>query len=180
MKYLKILIIPVLLGIITLIACEPDDICPEATSTTPRLIIDFYDALNPESKKNVFDLVAVGVGNENILSDYSFTNTDDVFLPLKTDDNTTQYILIKDAEVNDNGTPENPDDDFIEGNADTITINYSREEIYVSKACGYKTIYKNVTLTIEPDDDNWMLSREPLTDNQSVEDEFETHYNVTH
>ena len=180
MKYIKILIIPMLLGVILFMACEPDDLCPAGTATTPKLIIDFYDALNPESKKNVFDLVAIGTGNKNILSDYTFTNTDNVLLPLKTDENTTQYTLIKDASVNDNGTPENPDDDFIDGNYDVITINYSREEIYVSRACRYKTIYKNVTLTIEPDTDNWMLSREPLTDNQSVEDESETHFNVTH
>jgi hypothetical protein len=180
MKYLKILIAPIVLAVILFMACEPDDICPAGTATTPKLIIDFYDALNQENKKNIFDLVVIGIGNENILSDYSFTNTDKVLLPLKTDENTTQYTLIKNAEVNDNGTPDNPDDDFIDGNYDTITINYSREEIYVSRACGYKTIYKNVTLTIEPDADNWMLSREPLNDNQSVEDEFETHYNVTH
>ena len=162
------------------LACEPDDICPAATSTTPRLIIDFYDVSNPENSKNVFDMVAIGVGNEFILSDYNFTDTDEALLPLKTDANTTQYVLIKEALVNNNGTPDDPSDDFIDGNQDTITINYSRELVYVSRACGYKTIYKNVTLTIEPDDDNWMKSREPLNDNQSVENEFETHFNVTH
>ncbi|MEC3908581.1 DUF6452 family protein [Tamlana sp. 2201CG12-4] len=180
MKYLKILIIPALLIAIISLACEPDDICASATSTTPRLIIDFYDADNPDSRKNVFDLVVFGVGNDDPLEDYIFQDTDDVFLPLKTDVNTTQFILIKDAEINDNGTPDDPSDDFIDGNADTITINYSREEVYVSRACGYKTIYKNVTLTPEPDDDNWIKSREPINDNQSVENELETHFNITH
>lgn len=180
MKYLKILIFPMILAVITFMACEPDDICAAGTGTTPKLIIDFYDAENPENKKNVFDLVVIGTGNENILSAYNFTNTDNVLLPLKTDENTTQYTLIKDATVNDNDTPDNPDDDFIDGNYDVITINYSREQVYVSRACGYKTIYKNVTLTIEDDADNWMLSREPINDNQSVEDESETHFNVTH
>lgn len=180
MKYFRLIIIPVLILVGVSLACEPDDICPESTSTTPRLIIDFYDVNSPENTKNVFDLVVIGVGNESILSDYSFTDTDEVLLPLKTDVNTTQYVLIKEAFVNDNGTPDDPSDDFIDGNPDTITINYSRELIFVSRACGYKTIYKNVTLTIEPDDDNWMKSRQPINDNQSVEDEFETHFNVTH
>ena len=44
----------------------------------------------------------------------------------------------------------------------------------------FKTIFKNVTLTIVQDGDNWMLSREPLTDNQSVEDETTTHFNISH
>lgn len=168
----------ILVGI--LLACEPDDICPESTPTTPRLIIDFYDVNSPENLKNVFDLVVIGVGNEAILDGYSFQDTDNVLLPLKTDENTTQYVLIKEATINDNDTPDDSSDDFIDGNADTITINYSRELIYVSRACGYKTIYKNVTLTIEPDDDNWMKSRQPINDNQSVENESETHFNITH
>lgn len=180
MKFFKLFIIPVLIIVGISLACEPDDICPESTPTTPRLIIDFYDVDSPENKKNVFDLVVIGIGNEFILSDYNFTDTDNVFLPLKTDVNTTQYVLIKEASVNDNGTPDDTSDDFIDGNPDTITINYSRELVYVSRACGYKTIYKNVTLTIESDDNNWMKSRQPLTDNQSVVDEFETHFNVTH
>ncbi|OBQ52757.1 hypothetical protein JJL45_09805 [Tamlana sp. s12] len=182
MKYIKLLIAPVLLiiGVFVAIACEPDDICPEGVATTPRLIIDFHDILNPDNKKNVFDLIAFGVGNDNVLSDYYFTDTDEVFLPLKTDVNTTQYTLISDATVNDNGTPDDDTDDYIEGNPDTITINYSREEVYVSRACGYKTIYKNVTLTIEPDADNWMLSRQPMNENQSVENEDETHFIISH
>ncbi|MDO6759272.1 DUF6452 family protein [Tamlana sp. 2_MG-2023] len=182
MKYLKILIAPILLvlGVFIAIACEPDDICPEGTATTPRLIIDFYDVINPDTQKNVFDLVVVGVGNNSVLSGYSFVDTDEVLLPLKTDDNTTQYALIANATVNDNGTPDDESDDFLEGNQDIISISYSREEVYVSRACGYKTIYKNVTLTIEDDGDNWMLSRQPITENQSVENENEAHFIVSH
>ena len=162
------------------ISCERDDICPDATPTTPRLIIDLLDALNPDTKKNVFDLVVIGVDNDDFLPDYIFQDTDDLILPLRTDDNTTEYILIKGASVNDNGTPNDNTDDFVDGNQDRITLNYSREEVFVSRACGFKTIFKNVTLTIVQDGDNWMLSREPLTDNQSVEDETTTHFNISH
>ncbi|SFD24992.1 DUF6452 family protein [Algibacter pectinivorans] len=161
-------------------SCERDDICPGATPTTPRLIIDFLDAADSDIQKNVFNLVVIGIDNGEILSEYQFTNSNNVILPLKTTDNTTEYILIKNASVNDNGTPNDETDDFIDGNYDAITINYSREEVYVSRACGFKTIFKNVTLTIVEDDDNWMLSRQPLTDNQSVEDETTTHFNISH
>ena len=36
--------------------CESDDICPESTLTTPRMIITFYDVNNPEERKNVESL----------------------------------------------------------------------------------------------------------------------------
>lgn len=181
MKYLKILFVPVIAIAMGSISCERDDICPESTSTTPRLIIDLYDSENPENTKNVFDLVVIGVGNEDeVLDGYSIVDTDQLLLPLKTDDNTTQYRLIEGYSYDDNDTPDDTSDDIVSGNEDIITINYSREQVYVSRACGYKTVFKNVTLTIEPDDDNWIISREPLTDNQSVEDETTTHFNITH
>ncbi|GAA4952408.1 DUF6452 family protein [Algibacter agarivorans] len=180
MKYFKILIIPFILIVTLSISCERDDICPDSTPTTPRLIIDLIDPDNQDDSKNVFGLVVAGVDNEFILSEYNNVTTSTIILPLKTDDNTTQYRLIKESFVNDNTTPDDTTDDFIDGNQDIITINYSREEVYVSRACGYKTIFKNVTLTIEPDADNWMLSRQPATDNQSVEDETAAHYNISH
>lgn len=183
MKYLKSFLIPiavVILVVLISISCERDDICPESTPTTPRLIIEFYDVNNPDNLKNVFNFVAIGEGNPDILPDYSFVRTNNVFLPLKTDVNTTRYSLVSGASVNDNGTPDDSTDDFLEGNEDIIEINYSREEVYVSRACGYKTIYKNVTLTIIEDGDNWMLSRQPATDNQSVEDETAAHFFVSH
>ncbi|AUS06501.1 DUF6452 family protein [Pseudotamlana carrageenivorans] len=182
MKYIKLLIAPLLLlvGVFIAIACEPDDICPEGMATTPQLIIDFHDVLNPDNKKNVFTMVVKGVDNDNFLPGYFLTTTDQLLLPLKTEVNQTKFIVIKNGKINDNGTPDDDTDDFIEGNPDEITINYTREEIYVSRACGYKTIYTNVTLTIEPDADNWMLSRQPMNDNQSVENEDETHFIISH
>ncbi|UKM63795.1 DUF6452 family protein [Flavobacteriaceae bacterium GSB9] len=180
MKYFKTLIIPLILLIVLSISCERDDICPASTPTTPRLIIDFLDVKNPDNKKDVVDIVVAGLDNETILGNYNFVRTSSLLLPLKTDDNTTQFIVIKEAEIDDNDTPDDTSDDTITGNQDIITINYSREQVFVSRACGYKTIFKNVTLTIEPDSDNWMLSRQPLTDNQSVEDETTTHFNITH
>ena len=183
MKYFKILIIPIFLIAILSISCERDDICPDSTPTTPRLIIDLYNSESPENKKNVFDLVVAGVDNDFILSDYNFKDTNQIILPLKTDDNTTEYILIKEAFINDNDTPDVATDDYVDGNTDIITINYSREQVYVSRACGYKTIFKNVTISLDDDDiddDEWIVSQQPLNPNQSVENEDETHFNILH
>ena len=179
MKKASVLFILITL-IISYYSCERDDICPESTPTTPSVIIDVFDFTNQESKKNIFNLVIAGVDNDDILPGYSFVSSSNLVLPLKTTENSTRYTLIKEASVNDNGTPDDPTDDFIDGNYDTITLNYSRENVYVSRACGYKTIYKNVTLTIEEDNDNWILSQQPLNPNQSVEDESTTHFNIFH
>ena len=47
-KYLVLFLI-----ILTIYNCESDDICPESTLTTPRLIVTFYDIDNPEERKNI-------------------------------------------------------------------------------------------------------------------------------
>ncbi|WP_338358843.1 DUF6452 family protein, partial [Yeosuana marina] len=113
------------------------------------------------------------------LPNYNIVTTDSIVLPLKTDATSTQYKLHEDYTYNDNGTPDDTSDDTVGGNEDIITINYSTEEVYVSRACGYKTIFKNVTLTI-PKTDNWIQSKESLTENQSVEDETAAHFKLFH
>ncbi|WP_242205336.1 DUF6452 family protein [Aestuariivivens insulae] len=179
MKKISLLILVVLLT--SHFSCERDDICPETTSTTPRLIIDLYDFSNQEEKKNVIDFRVQGVDNDEVLPDYNVIKaTNNIILPLRTDTNKTEYMLHIDYAVNDNGTPDNTDDDFTEGNQDIISINYTTEEVYVSRACGYKTIFKNVTLSIVSDNDNWIKLKESVTENQSVEDETTTHFNLYH
>ncbi len=156
------------------ISCERDDICPESTPTTPRLIVDLYDKDDQENQKNAFGLLVVGVGNEQVLPGYVVVTADDLILPLKTDASPTQYRLILNAEFDNDGN-------LTGGNEDIITINYVPEEVYVSRACGYKTIFKSVELIVEPDSDNWLtLTPTNLTNNEPVENENETHFNIFH
>ncbi len=172
MKYFKYLFLPIIVFIIGITAsCERDDICPESTPTTPSLIIDVFDINNQENKKNVFGLLITGVGSNDVLPGYAIVSSDKLILPLKTDATSTQFKL------HANYTNEN---NVIGGNEDIITINYNTEQVYVSRACGYKTIYKNVTLTIEPDSDNWIKSKQSTNDNQSVEDEKAAHFKIFH
>lgn len=176
----KISLLALLLFITANFSCERDDICPASTPTTPNLIIDIYDIDNQESKKNVFGLLVAGVDNDDILPGYGIVSSDQLILPLNTSTSSTQYRLFQNTTINDNGTPDNPDDDYAEGNEDVITINYSTELVFVSRACGYKTIFNNVTLTIEQDGNNWILSKQSINDNQSVEDETTAHFNIFH
>jgi len=178
----KIVFLTLILIAATYISCERDDICAESTATTPNLLIEFYDVSNQENLKSVTNLVVIGVNNDEALSDNATTNN--ISLPLNTKVNMTQYVLWSDYEIDDNDTPDDVSDDeydFATGNRDTITINYNRENVYVSRACGFKTIFTNVTITLEEDiDDRWITSEESVNNNQSIEDETETHFHIFH
>ena len=158
----------------SLCTCERDDICPEDVPTTPRLILEFYDLTNQENIKDVINLRVQGLGNAFPLASFQGTTTvNKVELPLKTDENTTQFSFIKDYAIDDNGN--------ITGNEDIITINYTTENVYISRACGFKTIYTAVNIQFDVDDmERWIALAQPLNDNQSIEDETTTHFKFFH
>jgi len=146
------------------------------------MILEFYDISNQENIKVVPNLFVQGVDNESPLSNFTGNSAESkVELPLKTNENSTQFSFIKDYAINDNGTPNDTSDDFVTGNEDLITINYITENVYVSRACGYKTIYKAVSIEYDPDDmDRWILLAQASNDNQSIEDETTTHFKFFH
>ncbi|WP_159023467.1 DUF6452 family protein [Formosa sp. L2A11] len=179
MKYSFIII---LLLAFCFLGCERDDICSNDTETTPKLIIRFYDVTNPNADESldVTNLVVQGVGNDEVLSDYNIVATDSIAIPLKTTDTITQYSLYEEYILDDNDTPDDDSDDTVTGNEDIITITYNVEEVYVSRACGYKTVYNNVSINLESDSDNWIQLIQSVDDNQSVEDETEQHFKFYH
>ena len=172
MKKIKFILIPVLIVFVAILSCEKDDICSNDTSTTARLYIQFYDSANTENLKNVFKLRVQGVGNEEVLSDYNIVTANNVYLPLKTTENTTQFILHNNYAIDASAV--------VTGNRDTITISYNTKLEYVSKACGYKTVFENVTIHIEDDVDNWIDFITPTTDNEPISNEDEAHFNLFH
>jgi hypothetical protein len=155
--------------IIVITNCEKDDICPETTATTPKLIIRFYDITEQTETLRVLGLQVQGVDNDDPYQ--TAFSTDSLPLPLKTNDNSTSFKLHKEYAVDDNGN--------ISGNEDIINIQYSPEEVYVSRACGYKTIFSNVELSVEDDGDNWIeliQIENPLT----VDNETAAHVKIFH
>jgi len=120
----KILLL--LLLAISFSGCEKDDICVD--ETTPRLILEFYDVTNPTVKKNVSSLNVIGEGQTLPLA--IFNGVSVIELPLKITDDMTKYSLI----LNSTSNSITPNEDFLQ-------FNYSRQNVYVSRACGYKTIY---------------------------------------
>lgn len=158
--------------------CERDDICAEATPTTPRLIIEFNDINNFENSKVVRQLTVIGIddnGND-INTLISRTNTNEVALPLRIVaegvTNISRFKFIRDADFD---TDDNPDTN---SNTDIVTITYLPEFVFVSRACGFKSIFNAMGIDSENDEDIWILAEQLNTDN--VENENNAHITLFH
>lgn len=166
-------------------SCEKDDICSESTPTTPKIVIDFLDIIDQETPKTVNNIRIRGLNpDSDVFAAYNGSDVQQVLLPLINSlpdvATTTEFEVYKDYERDDNGTPDDTSDDFDTGNPDKIIISYIIKEVYVSAACGFKSQYENVTITVENDSDNWILLTSPANDNLTIIDETTTHYNLIH
>ena len=114
-------------------SCEKDDICDANTPTTPRLVIGFYDFLNPSVAKSVTNLKVVGDGMPNgvLFNGSETTSANTISIPLKTAGNSTTYSFTLNF---GNSNPALVDEDIIK-------FDYSKQELFVSRACGYKSIF---------------------------------------
>lgn len=147
-------------------SCEKDDICDVNTSTTPKVVIEFYDIANPTTLKNVTNLGVIAPGFTN---GFGFTATSKIKVPLKTFQDTSILYFIKNGSI----------DPTTDDNLDEITFNYSRKTVFVSRACGYKTLFTlNTTnpITVTPDSNNWIQN--VIVSQPIIENEDETHIKI--
>ena len=151
------------------LGCESDEICLE--DITPKLIIRFYNDNIPNEKKSV---ALLKVNIEGIDGDYSnetITNlTDSIAIPLKVTDNKTRFILTLQGNSN-LGT---------EDNIDTISVNYTQQDIFISRSCGYKTVFNEAEASFLIDDDNWIKGLEEKNDPLQIIDENAAHVKIYH
>ncbi|MES2748014.1 MAG: DUF6452 family protein [Bacteroidota bacterium] len=159
----KILLL--LLIAFTFSSCEKDDICDATTPTTPRLIVQFYDFSNPTTLKSVTNLGIIAPGFTNGIG---FTGVSKIQVPLKTTEDTTTFSFIQ------NGSDTNTTND----NIDVIQISYTRENVFVSRACGYKTVFNlnspnGFVQTDNPTPDGlWIQDIDIITTNIATENEI--------
>ena len=167
MKIIKIAALLFSLGIL-FGACERDDICIE--DTTPQLIIRFYDKNDPSRLKSVQNLSVRIQGIDGELENSTIgSSTDSIALPLRVDQNLTRYILaIPGVETED------------PANEDQLELSYDQEDQFISRSCGYKAIFLDVSTVLTQDDDNWIHeainARTPL----DITDEKQAHVKVYH
>lgn len=157
-------------------SCEKDDICAETTATTPKLILRFFDIASQDETKNVTSIGVTSMNLDNeefIIAGLSGVTTDSIAVPLRilpTEENVTRFTFYKEFAIDADGV--------ISGNPDVITFAYKREDVYVSRACGYKTIFSELILTVEQDGDNWIINSDIL--NATIENETSAHVKIFH
>jgi hypothetical protein len=121
-------------------SCEPDDICDPTTPTTPRMLIQFFNFNNANAANNVTKLKVIGEGmtDEGVVLSPSatgdnryVTSGNSILLPLNPEADIVKYKFIM------NYGDRNP----LLVNEDNLEFKYTRQNIYVSRACGFKTIF---------------------------------------
>ncbi|OXG06490.1 hypothetical protein BC749_102397 [Flavobacterium araucananum] len=160
-------------------SCEKDDICDANTPTTPRLVISFYEIKEPTKTKNVNNLMVIGEGqttgiifNKSVADTTKYVaNGNTISIPLKTDALTTTYKFVYNS-LSTNAAARN---------TDIIKFNYTHQNVYVSRACGFKTTFlldaaKPFEQTDPAGDGLWM--QQIFVKTLNVESENETHIEV--
>ena len=145
------------------IQCERDDICLIETQGTPMMIVEFFDKENPSELKPVDEISIIGVEKDLL---FTVLNSSKLSLPLKTQNNNTQYIFYK-----------NKNDSIY---SDIIQFNYQTNDIYINRSCGFKTEYilSNPPAIFISENLNWIDHFEVLTN--IVSDENQTHLAIYH
>ena len=147
-------------------SCTKDDICSEGTPTTPLLIVTFKNINNPQFSKSVDSLTVSTIIESDTIHLVKSTTTDSITIPLRTGLDITDYLFVE--------------SDRIEtlGNTDKVTFSYIREDVYINRACAFKTIYKQLSADRETDTDNWII--EIIVNKFIVENEEDTHVIIYH
>lgn len=155
-----------------ILACEKDDICIE--EITPYFIIRFYDIDDPEFTKSVIDIKVQLEGVDGFYEDDGLTIkafTDSIAIPVKVTEDITKFKLtVKKGDALGN---------LVE-NEDILDLTYTRENIFVSRSCGYKTLYYDVIINVEDDDDNWIKIIEPTEDPLNIINQDAAHVEIFH
>lgn len=134
-------------------ACEKDDICDGGESVTPNVMIRLFDRLDPEVLKSAVKIAAVSEGFNDTLF---FRSTSTINLPLQINTNETAWNLTLYVPTVTNDTT------YFK---DQLRFTYTPEAMYVSKACGYKTIFHefNAVRTTNASTGTWIQSINRLT-----------------
>lgn len=139
-------------------ACEKDDFCIQ-NPVTSKLIIRFYDDTNRETKKRVQDLSIFSDINSDTIPRYKIVNTDSIAIPLNSNALETVYNFSKGNIIN------------------KFTIKYDIEEVYISRSCGYKVVFKNVEFS--PASGSWITDFTPTTI-INLDDQSKAHVQIFH
>ncbi len=149
--------------------CTRDDICDPSEANTPLLIITFKDVLNRSEAKQVTGLSISGDYDPEVII-ASGVSTDSIAIPLRTTDNDTQYrfaLAITDST----------------STIDVYKASYLREDSYINRACGFKTIFNELAFSenvTDSDNDSasWIL--DVVINEPNITNENQSHITIYH
>lgn len=156
-------------------SCQRDDICPASTSTTPIINIVFFDAEEEDIPRPPVNLRVRSLDPDTII--FNRLNVSEISLPLRTDVDITEYeFTIYAPEIPAEGEEEVPQENT---NADVINFTYSRNEVYVNRACSYKVEYLGLQADLEQDNNRW-INRLTVEMANIVNETDTTHISIYH
>lgn len=142
--------IPILLltlGIIHFSSCEKDDICVEGD--TPLLVIGFFDINDTLVSKNVPALRVRELTLDNVMTSFTDRSSlDSIGLPLRLTAVTTGFAFITNSADDDDGNET--------GNIDTLSFDYTVNEKFISRACGFVGNYNGLDTTRQVFSTDWI------------------------
>jgi hypothetical protein len=156
-------------------SCEKDDICAEGTPTTPNIIIAFYDIDNPLQANPISNLKYYVEGRTDTITITASSTT--IKVPLEVTAPSTKWgFILQTPAPGGNVTL----------NTDYLTFTYTTQQLYVSRACGYKSLFyltedtdtaPNPLLTDAPGE-NLLWIKDIRVEKTNIEDENEAHINI--
>ena len=149
------------------LSCERDDICATSTPTTPQLTMSFLDADNINETKSL----NINIYKRDKSDSITYTDASTIQVPLRTDTTATVLVFVKNP--NNLVAAENPN------NADTLIFTYTPQETFISRACGYKVIFNNLSIQVNPGSDGRWID-DFIINNRTIADEDTTHVFIRH
>lgn len=147
--------------------CTRDDICAEDTPTTPLLRIEFKDITNRVESKAVSSF-RVLINDVDTLEVYLGTSDTLVGIPLNSQVTNSEFQFITNS------------NDTLISNTDIIKFTYTTQDIYINRACAFKTIYNELDVELESGlgINNWIRDFTILK--TTIEDDTEAHLTIFH
>ncbi|NPA43235.1 MAG: hypothetical protein GXO27_04305 [Chlorobi bacterium] len=138
MRRIVFLFMILLLGI----GCERDDLCVEKPAVRMQTI--WTDAATGQRAPV---RLMVLYRNDTLIPP---VETDSLAVPLPVDTTGVRLVMVR--------------LDSLSAAADTLDIEFRPGEIFISKACGFKTVYYDARVRLRPGNTGWIALTEVLTD----------------
>jgi hypothetical protein len=135
------------------------------------MVIEFKDVLNPSENKAVDRIQVQEIGSSDFApldstGSTSLNDSESISIPLRTNSTTTSYnlILTKDGTIN----------------SDNIDFSYVLEEEYVSRACGFRIIYNDLSRFQTPESTGTQWIQRAVVVQENVTNNTDIHVQIFH